>query len=270
MEALTFLINNGIRPGTTHPMTPSYNWDFTWNIIPLNSDIYRPIQTHMPETYRLLCSLGEHFLRRFITALFARDGHFLALLLAAIWGLKGGFTSLSVQGIFGSGKTYCASLILIVAATVLNLPTLLTAEPNLTLLTAAENISDLLRDAPDDTRAQYARILAQNVPKSTSIDVLPVDRSGLFQTGSPLKCVLITQGSLLRNFCQTYSTLSSFMKTVRLAFSDESQQGGQAGHTVLGANLPSNCLQCLTGDKEQHNQARAGRTSHRLLCRSPS
>lgn len=201
----------------------------------------------MPETYRLLCSLGEHFLRRFITALFARDGHFLALLLAAIWGLKGGFTSLSVQGIFGSGKTYCASLMLIIATTVLNLPTLLTAEPNLPLLTAAENISDLLRDAPDDTRAQYARILAQNVPKSTSIDVLPVDRSGLFQTGSSLKCVLITQGSLLRNFCQPYSTLSSFMKTVRLAFNDESQQGGQAGYTVLGANLPSNCLQHKSG-----------------------
>lgn len=163
-----------------------------------------------------------------------------------------------MQGILGSGKTYCASLILIVAATVLNLPTLLTAEPNLTLLTAAENISDLLRDAPDDTRAQYARILAQNVPKSTSIDVLPVDRSGLFQTGSPLKCVLITQGSLLRNFCQPYSTLSSFMKTVRLAFSDESQQGGQAVHTVLGANLPSNCLQCLTGDKEQHKSGTGG------------
>ena len=62
----------------------------------------------MSETYRILCSLGEHFLRRFITALFARDGHFLALLLSTIWGLKGGFTSLSVQGIFGSGKTYCA------------------------------------------------------------------------------------------------------------------------------------------------------------------
>ena len=147
---------------------------------------------------------------------------------------------------------------LIVATTVLNLPTLLTAEPNLPLLTAAENISDLLRDAPDDTRAQYARILAQNVPKSTSIDVLPVDRSGLFQTGSPLKCVLITQGTLLRNFCQPYSTLSSFMKTVRLAFNDESQQGGQAGYTVLGANLLSNCLQCLTGDKEQHKSGTGG------------
>ena len=36
------------------------------------------------------------------------------------------------------------------------------------------------------------------------------------------------------------------------AFNDESQQGGQAGYTVVGANLPSNCLQVLTGDKEQH------------------
>ena len=48
------------------------------------------------------------------------------------------------------------------------------------------------------------------------------------------------------------------MKTVRLAFNDESQQGGQAGYTVLGANLPSNCLQCLTGDKEQHKSGTGG------------
>ena len=27
---------------------------------PLTSDIYRPIQTQMPETYHLLCSLEEH------------------------------------------------------------------------------------------------------------------------------------------------------------------------------------------------------------------
>lgn len=66
---------------------------------------------------------------------------------------------------------------LIIAATVLNLPTLLTAEPNLPLLTAPENISDLLRDG----LAQYARILAQNVPKSTSIDVLPVIAAASFK-----------------------------------------------------------------------------------------
>ena len=37
------------------------------------------------------------------------------------------------------------------------------------------------------------------------------------------------------------------MQKVRLAFNDESQQGGQAGYTVVGANLPSSCLQVLTG-----------------------
>lgn len=48
------------------------------------------------------------------------------------------------------------------------------------------------------------------------------------------------------------------MQNVRLAFNDESQQGGQAGYTVVGANLPSDCLQVLTGDKEQHKSGTGG------------
>ena len=72
-----------------------------------------------------------------------------------------------VQGIFGSGKTYCASLRLVLVSTVLQLPTVLTAEPNLPLATAAETISDLLRDAPAESRAAYARVLAYGVPKLT-------------------------------------------------------------------------------------------------------
>lgn len=163
---------------------------------------------------------------------------------------------------------------LIIATTVLNLPTLLTAEPNLPLLTAAENISDLLRDAPEGTHAQYARNLAQNVPKSTPIDVLPVDRSGLFQAG-PLSSVCSSLKAAFSAISASPTPTSSFMKTVRLAFNDESQQGGQAGYTVLGANLPSNCLQCLTGDKEQHKSGTGGekikeapheRLSQKAIC----
>ena len=79
--------------------------------------------------------------------------------LGGISSNQGGFTSLCVQGIFGSGKTYCASLLLVLVSTVLRLPTVLTAEPNLPLATAAETISVLLRDAPEETKAAYARVL---------------------------------------------------------------------------------------------------------------
>ena len=199
--------------------------------------------------------LGRRFISKFLIALLAADGHFLTLLLSTLWGLRGGFTTLCLQGIFGSGKTYCASMMLVVATSILGIPTLLTAEPNLPLFTAADTICDLLGDAPDPTRAQYARLLAQNTPVSTSIDYGQEDRANLFQDGSSLRCVLITQGGLLRQLCHSYSHLSNFIKKVRLAFNDESQQGGKAGFTVIGANLPCNCLQCLTGDQEQTKYA---------------
>ena len=147
---------------------------------------------------------------------------------------------------------------LVVATSILGIPTLLTAEPNLPLYTAADTICDLLRDAPDPTRAQYARLLAQNIPVSTPIDYGQEDRANLFQDGSSLRCVLITQGGLLRQLCHSYSHLSTFIKKVRLAFNDESQQGGKAGFTVIGANLPCSCLQCLTGDQEQTKAGTGG------------
>ena len=147
---------------------------------------------------------------------------------------------------------------LVVATSILGIPTLLTAEPNLPLYTAADTICDLLSDASDPVRAQYARLLAQNIPVSTPIDYGQEDRANLFQENSPLRCVLITQGGLLRQLCHSYSHLSAFIKKVRLAFNDESQQGGKAGFTVIGANLPCSCLQCLTGDQEQTKAGTGG------------
>ena len=120
-------------------------------------------------------------------------------------------------------------MMLVVATSILGIPTLLTAEPNLPLYTAADTICDLLSDASDPVRAQYARLLAQNIPVSTPIDYGQEDRANLFQENSPLRCVLITQGGLLRQLCHSYSHLSAFIKKVRLAFNDESQQGGKAG-----------------------------------------
>ena len=90
--------------------------------------------------------------------------------------------------------------------------------------------------------------------------------ANLFQEGSSLRCVLITQGGLLRQLCHSYSHLSNFIKKVRLAFNDESQQGGKAGFTVIGAHLPCTCLQCLTGDQEQTKAGTGGEKLQEALA----
>ena len=261
LDAIIYILEKSMRPGTKKTdgdIENTYSWPLNWEMPNLTSDLCKGLSTYHPEIFQLLTSLGRRFIAKFLIALLAADGHFLTLLLSTLWGLRGGFTTLCLQGIFGSGKTYCASMMLVVATSILGIPTLLTAEPNLPLYTAADTICDLLREASEPTRRQYARLLAQNIPVSTSIDYGQEDRANLFQENSPLRCVIITQGGLLRQLCHAYSPLSTFIKKVRLAFNDESQQGGKAGFTVIGANLPCSCLQCLTGDQEQTKAGTGG------------
>ena len=59
------------------------------------------------------------------------------------------------------------------------------------------------------------------------------------------------------NFATPTPLSPPLSKRFRLAF-DESQQGGKAGFTVIGANLPCSCLQCLTGDQEQTKAGTGG------------
>ena len=261
LDAIIYILEKSMRPGTKKTdgdIENTYSWPLNWEMPNLTSDLCKGLSTYHPEIFQLLTSLGRRFIAKFLIALLAADGHFLTLLLSTLWGLRGGFTTLCLQGIFGSGKTYCASMMLVVATSILGIPTLLTAEPNLPLYTAADTICDLLREASESTRRQYARLLAQNIPVSTSIDYGQEDRANLFQENSPLRCVIITQGGLLRQLCHAYSPLSTFIKKVRLAFNDESQQGGKAGFTVIGANLPCSCLQCLTGGQEQTKAGTGG------------
>ena len=221
LDAIVHILAEGMRPGTKQQdsdIEKTYDWPLDWELPELTSDLCRGLSTHHPEIFRLLTSLGKRFIAKFLIALLAADGHFLTLLLSTLWGLRGGFTTLCLQGIFGSGKTYCASMMLVVATSILGIPTLLTAEPNLPLFTAADTICDLLGDAPDTTRAQYARLLAQNIAVSTLIDYGQEDRANLFQEGSSLRCIIITQGGLLRQLCHSYSHLSTFIKKVRLGF----------------------------------------------------
>ena len=260
LSALTHLREKGILPGTrSDDMSSLYDWPLEWEPrASLDSPFYSSLQSSDAENWQLLRKLGGHFLKRLIAALLAPNGHFPSLLLSTIWGIQGGFTSLCVQGIFGSGKTYCASLLLVLVSTVLQLPTVLTAEPNLPLATAAETISDLLRDAPEESRAAYARVLAYGVPKLTPIDVLPIDRPKLFQADSPLMCLILTHGSVLRDLCRDYPQLRSFLEACRLAINDESQQGGHAGFTILATCLARACLQIFTGDREQTRAGTGG------------
>ena len=215
--------------------------------------------TH-PNLLPLIRSLGPHFLRSLTSALLASNQHFPSLLLATLYGLRSGHTTLCVQGIFGAGKTFGASLLLIVLSTILNVNTLLSAEPNLPLATAIENIDLLLQDASDDVRAQYGRILANHVKVSSKLDMTPLDRQAPFKADSPKRCILVTQGSLLRDLCRDHPQLQSFIQSCRVAI-NEAQQGGQAGFTVLAGFLSIHCLQILTGDKEQNRSGTGGGTN---------
>ena len=256
LAAFGHLQSKGILPGSrSDAMDAPYDWPLEWDLrTPPGDACFAPLQNSHPDSWQLLISLGGHFLKRLIAALLAPNGHFPSLLLSTLWGIQGGFTSLCVQGIFGSGKTYCASLLLVLVSTVLRLPTVLTAEPNLPLATAAETISDLLRDAPDETKSAYARVLAYSVPKLTPIDVLPK----LFQSDSPLMCLILTHGSVLRDLCRDYPQIRTFLEACRLAINDESQQGGHAGFTILATCLLRECLQIFTGDREQTRAGTGG------------
>ena len=182
LDAIVYILAKGMRPGTKKTdgdIETTYDWPLNLEIPDFTSDLCKGLSTHHPEIFQLLTSLGRRFIAKFLIALLAADGHFITLLLSTLWGLRGGFTTLCLQGIFGSGKTYCASMMLVVATSILGIPTLLIAEPNLPLYTAADTICDLLHDASDPVRAQYARLLAQNIPVSTPIDYDQEHRANL-------------------------------------------------------------------------------------------
>ena len=259
LKALSYLVHHGILPGTSSDsMDHTYTWPLDWTPRDFTGNDVTGMQNHLPETYALITSLGATFLKRLTHALLARDGHFASLLLSTIWGLTAGHISLCVQGIFGSGKTYNSSLLVIILSTVLGLPTLISSKPNLPLATAADTICDLLQDAPASTRQQYARCIAGSLTATTPIDYMAADRAQLFKDDSPLRCLILTHGFALRQLCTAYSSIPDFIAKVRLSIIDEGQQGGQAGFTALAANLPRSCLQIFTGDKEQTRAGTGG------------
>eukprot|EP00434_Breviolum_minutum_P044361 symbB.v1.2.039612.t1/scaffold6681.1/size16222/1 len=117
LEAIVSILDKGMRPGTKKTdgdIETTYDWPLNWEIPDFTSDLCKGLSTRHPEIFQLLTSLGRRFIAKFLIALLAEDGHFITLLLSTLWGLRGGFTTLCLQGIFGSGKTYCASMMLVV------------------------------------------------------------------------------------------------------------------------------------------------------------
>ena len=80
----------------------------------------------------------------------------------------------------------------------------------------------------------------------------------LFQPDSLLRCLLVTQGSILRDATSAHPLFTSFLILCLLAINDEAQQGGQSGFTILAALLSRFCLQIFTGDREQTRTGTGG------------
>ena len=270
-EAFTHLKQLGIRPGTSSTdMAHPYEWPLGWDLNGFTSileprSFLAPILSTHSEILALFIDFGSHFSRALTASLLAPNGHFPGLLLATLIGLQAGHATLCVQGIFGSGKTYSASLLLVVLSSILNVNCVLTAEPNLPLATAIEIIDTLLQNASKNIRDQYARCLANQVKSSSPLDCAPEDRSQLLRSNSSLRCLLITQGSLLRDLCREYPAFRTFLMSCSIAINDEAQQGGQAGSTILASFLDRRCLQLFIGDKEQTRSGTGGEPTKEAL-----
>ena len=80
-----------------------------------------------------------------------------------------------IQGLFGTGKTYCASAALILLTRMLGLKALFVAEPNLPLQEFSRNVQSLLADAPEEVSCQFPRLRpALNSSKTMNPAVLPL------------------------------------------------------------------------------------------------
>ena len=270
-DAFSHLKQPGIRPGTSSTnMAHPYDWPLGWDLNGFTSileprSFLAPLLSTHSALLSLLLDLGSHFTRALIASLLAPNGNFPGLLLATLTGIQAGHTTLCVQGIFGSGKTYSASLLLVILSSILNVNCVLTAEPNLPLATAIEIIDTLLQDASTNIRSQYARCLANQVKSSSPLDCTPEHPSQLLRHDSTLRCLLITQGSLLRDLCREHPAFQSFLASCSIAINDEAQQGGQAGSTILASFLDRRCLQLLIGDKEQTRSGTGGEPTKEAL-----
>ena len=236
------------------------NWDlncFTYILEPRS--FLAPLLSTHSALLTLLLDLGSHFTRALITALLAPNGHFPRTPCYPHWPASWPHHALRPRHL-PLRQTYSASLLLVVLFSILDINCVLTAEPNL-----IEIIDILLQDASKTIWDQYARCLANQVKSSSSLDCTPEDRSQLLRNDSSLRCLLITQGSLLRDLCREHPAFQTFLTTCKVAINDEAQQGGQARSTILASFLDRRCLQLLIGDKEQTRSGTGGEPTKEAL-----
>ena len=97
------------------------------------------------EGWRRLLECGPTFLFNVLRLSVGPDGHFMSVLLGVFHALSSQRVTFGIQGLFGSGKSYCASAALILLTQVLGLKALFVAEPNLPLQEFLRNVQSLRR-----------------------------------------------------------------------------------------------------------------------------
>ena len=208
-------------------------------------------QGERAEGWRRLLECGPTFLFNVLRLSTGPDGHFMSVLSSQR-------VAFGIQGLFGTGKTYCASAALILLTRMLGLKALFVAEPNLPLQEFSRNVQSLLADAPEEVLCQFPRLLGRDHD-----DVAYETRSQFRRDNEPC-CVAITLGSLLHEIGRR-GPLASFLQAIHLMFVDESQQAGQAAYVAVHGAVHCTALTVHIGDDRQTRGASGNdpRASHR-------
>ena len=108
-------------------------------------------------------SSWERFLdcgpRFFLAVLRLADGHFLGVLCAVLHGLATRRVAMGIQGLFGTGKTFCASAVCVLLGRLCDISCLFVADANLPLQEFSRNVRNLLREGSEECWAAFPRML---------------------------------------------------------------------------------------------------------------
>ena len=100
-------------------------------------------QGEYAEGWHRLLEYGPTFLFIVLRLSVGPDGHFMSVLLGVFHTLSSQRVTFGIQGLFGTGKIYCASAALILLTRMLGLRALFVAEPNLFLQEFSRNVQSV-------------------------------------------------------------------------------------------------------------------------------
>ena len=167
----------------------------TWETLVIHTEgLAGSWQGERAEGWHRLLECGPTFLFNVLRLSTGPDGHFMSVLI--FHALSSQRVAFGIQGLFGTGKTYCASAALILLTRMLGLKALFVAEPNLPLQEFSRNVQSLLADAPEEVSCQFPRLLGRDHDQATDLlcchySRLPSPRNwtpwplGLFSPGYP-------------------------------------------------------------------------------------